>query len=360
MSLWDLIGSADAVVVARVVSLGRGASPEGVSAFAGVDAHDTVALEVIDAWKGTPPRELQVNLVGFTQQHAYVVGEIVLAFLVEGTAYAQRLRIAQAQVEAEGKRRRSRGDVDGTTAGERSEPPSWSPEQKARAREKAAADVRHFEEWVGGRWIENGLSEDARSRTSDLESLEDVVRAAAGLDGTGTGEADRREWTLSALERPGMRDAIVIDMAELRTQKEPLTDSDLQRIARVFADAPSVGYADLPMLKLLSAYPDPAVDAAAASVVEAALRMDPIPDWAPPLVSAALARYGDDFVERIGRDDRDRQGRLIEESPGRGTLPAHLGRRSPRPRHPGGRTRGAAAGSPDPLPRLTAGATLCP
>jgi len=325
MSLWDLIGSADAVVVARVVSLGRSASPEGVSAFTGGDTHDTVALEVIDAWKGAPPRELQVNLVGFTQQHAYVVGETVLAFLVEGTAYAQRLQIAQAQIEAEEEAQaETEGDVDGITAGEWSEPPSWSPEERARAHEKAAADVRHFEEWVDGRWIENGLSEDARSRTADLESLEELVRAAARLHpaGTDTRQEDHTEWVLSALERPGMRDALVMDMAELTTAKGALTEADLQRIARVFAGAPSVGYADLPMLKLLAAYPDPAVDAAAASVVEAALRMDPIPDWAPPLVSAALARYGDDFVERIGRDDRDRQGRLIEESPGRGTLPA--------------------------------------
>jgi len=322
MSLWDLIGSADAVVVARVVSLGRGASPQEVSAFTGVDAHDTATLEVIDAWKGTPPPELQVDLFDGAQR-GYVVGEVVLAFLVEGTAMAQRLRIAQAQIEAEEEAEAEAG-VDGMTAGEWSEPPSWSPEERARALEKAAADVRHFEEWVDGRWIENGLSEDARSRTNDLESLEDFVRAAARLHATGTDthQEGHTGWVVSALERPGMRDALVIDMAELSTSKESLTDADLQRIARVFADAPSVGYADLPMLKLLASYPDPAVDAAAASVVEAALRMDPIPDWAPPMVSAALARYGDHFVERIGRDDRDRQGRLIEESSGRGTLPA--------------------------------------
>ncbi len=86
--------------------------------------------------------------------------------------------------------------------------------------------------------------------------------------------------------------------------------------------------------------------------------MDPIPDWAPPLVSAALARYGDDFVERIGRDDRDRQA-LIEESPGRGTLPAiwTAARRDPASRGP---SRGAAAGPPGSLPRVTAGATLSP
>ena len=36
MSLWDLIGSADAVVVARVVSLGRGASPQEVSSVISV------------------------------------------------------------------------------------------------------------------------------------------------------------------------------------------------------------------------------------------------------------------------------------------------------------------------------------
>ena len=326
MSLWDLIGSADAVVVARVVSLGRSASSEGVSTFTGVGTHDTATLEVINAWKGTPPGELQVDLLDGAPGR-YVVGEVVLAFLVEGTAMARRLRIAQAQIEAEEEAEaepEAGANAEGTTAGEWSEPPRRSPEERARAHEKAAAEVRHFEEWADGRWIENGLSEDARSRTKDLEGLEDLVRAAARLHpaGSDTRLEGHTEWVLSALERPGMRDALVMDMAELSTAKGALTDADLQRIARIFAGAPSVGYPDLPMLKLLATYPDPAVDAAAASVVEAALRMDPIPDWAPPLVSAALARYGDDFVERIGRDDRDRQGRLIEESPGRGTLPA--------------------------------------
>ena len=297
-----------------------------------------MTLEVIDAWKGTPPRELQVNLVGFTQQHAYVVGETVLAFLVEGTAYAQRLQIAQAQIEAEEEAQaeaeaEAEGDVDGNDRRRAERTVELVPGREGPGQREGRRRCAAFRGVGPRRWIENGLSEDARpARATSKASRMSFARPP--VDGAGTGEADRQSWTLSALERPGMRDAMVIDMAELRTEKEPLTDSDLQRLARVFADAPSVGYADLPMLKLLSAYPDPAVDAAAASVVEAALRMDPIPDWGP-----AAGRHGARSLRRrLRRADRTRRPRPAG-APHRGIprprhAPRDLGRRSARPRHP--------------------------
>jgi len=65
------------------------------------------------------------------------------------------------------------------------------------------------------------------------------------------------------------------------------------------------------LLQLLQRDPGSEVDVAAAAVIEAGLRMKPIPSWATDMVEEALLRYGDDFSARIGRDDRDSSGRLV-------------------------------------------------
>jgi hypothetical protein len=51
-------------------------------------------------------------------------------------------------------------------------------------------------------------------------------------------------------------------------------------------------------------------------------RMNPIPEWATPMVGQVPARSGDRFVDRIGRDAATRNDASSREVPGRGTLPA--------------------------------------
>jgi hypothetical protein len=69
------------------------------------------------------------------------------------------------------------------------------------------------------------------------------------------------------------------------------------------------------------------------------------------MVVEELHRYGDDFSERIGRDDRDPSGRLIEDSPGGGTIPTIWAVAPPDPGIPEMPPAAASPGSAPPTTR---------
>jgi len=125
-------------------------------------------------------------------------------------------------------------------------------------------------------------------------------------------------WLVSVVEQPAFREEALYS---LLPEESSLSGEQLARLAGAFLRAPAVDASDVAMLDLLARYPGAEVDLAAASVIEAALRMGRIPWWTTPMVAAALHRYGDDFSERIGRDDRDPSGRLIYSDGATETLP---------------------------------------
>jgi hypothetical protein len=204
-------------------------------------------------------------------------------------------------------------EVDGDSS--RSE---WTPEEEAAALAEAEAEQRRFEEWAVVRWIDADLSSGI-VRGDDPDAIGEIVRAALRLQSSPPVSADDRiDWILSAAELPALHNEMVF---ELSAMQAALTERQARRLASLWIAAPAVDATDAVVLGLLAHYPDSSVDFAAASVIEAGLRMKPIPSWTTELVVSALARYGDDMWERVGRDDRDNAGHLIYMDGSDDTLP---------------------------------------
>jgi hypothetical protein len=315
-SLWDEVSSVDLIVLARVSRFEDPApGPPDGDALTPRVPHRAVVLQVLDTWKGDPTDEVRVENV-WSYEPQYVEGDVVVAFLVRAERHAQDWRraldpvdepVEEPAVEAE-------GDADGE---EMVYVPSADDlEAVERSRQRELGEIARFEEKYAGRWLSVESSRVPADEGEDRDAFERLIRSAALYEPATRGSAPI-DWLLSAVENPATRDGAIYDLLDARSR---MTESDYARLADAFVRAPGVDASDVLMLHALDSYASADVDRAAAAVVEAGLRMRPIPGWVPPMVSAALGRHGDDLMNRVGVDDRDPSGRLIEEPDGGGTI----------------------------------------
>ena len=283
-------------------------------------------LEALDVWKGPGAMEVRVDLEP-NSPAPFAEGDVLLVFLERGETLAGRYG---ESTEAMTREELLEAGVDEVNVAQLLE-------ENVKGRESAL----RFEKWAAGRWlhVSNRMLPES---DAERDALEKLIRAAARLQAGGTVSfEDRIEWLVSVVEQPAFRDEALYS---LLPDESSLTSEQLARLAGAFLRAPAVDASDILMLDLLARYPGAEVDMAAASVIEAALRMARIPAWATPMVAAALHRYGDDFSERIGRDDRGPFGPPHLHGWRHGNAADHMGRRPPRPRHPG--SASGRAGSP--------------
>ncbi|HEX4441049.1 MAG TPA: hypothetical protein VH854_13320 [Thermoanaerobaculia bacterium] len=320
-TLWDQVHDADLVVVARIVRIER---PDAEVRDEDWMSRESVLVQVIDSWKGeAPASEVRISFIGGPPRW-YTEGRTVLLFLERGDLMTARWRAAEAQAEETPAAANSGAENDVIESGETEDvvvetTSSWTAEERARAAVELEAEERRFADWASGRWIDAGIYGDVLARTQDFNGLGELVRRAADMQANGrVSLADQRSWMVAAAANDAVHDDVVYGLLGM---KDDLTNEELARLADIFVRHPAVGPSDIAMLELLRHYPGSEVDVTAASVIEAAVRIRPIPDWTTPIVVEALHRYGDDFSERIGRDDRDPAGRLIESQPGAGTIP---------------------------------------
>jgi len=302
LSLWDVIDQADWIALVRVARIE--VEPDPGNPAAGVsEEHEVAVLEALGVWKGPSEIEARVDLEPGAPA-PYAEGDLVVVFLERGESRAKRLRDANAPTSRE----------ELLELGVEEEDVAQILETSAEEQETSL----RFESWAQGRWLH--VSERALPESdADLAALREIVRTAARLQAAvPVSFEDRLDWLVSVVERRAFRDEALYS---LLPQESSLTEEQLARLAGAFLGAPSVDASDIDMLNLLARYEGAEVDMAAASVVEAALGMSPIPGWATSMVDAALRRYGDDFSERIGRDDRDPAGRLVYMEGTRDTLP---------------------------------------
>jgi len=302
LSLWDVIDQADWIALVRVARIE--VEPRPGNPAAGVsEEHEVAVLEALGVWKGPSEIEARVDLEPGAPA-PYAEGDLVVVFLERGESRAKRLRDANAPTSRE----------ELLELGVEEEDVAQILETSAEEQETSL----RFESWAQGRWLH--VSERALPESdADLAALREIVRTAARLQAAvPVSFEDRLDWLVSVVERRAFRDEALYS---LLPQESSLTEEQLARLAGAFLGAPSVDASDIDMLNLLARYEGAEVDMAAASVVEAALGMSPIPGWATSMVDAALRRYGDDFSERIGRDDRDPAGRLVYMEGTRDTLP---------------------------------------
>jgi hypothetical protein len=303
LSLWGVIDQADWVALVRVTRIEVEPNP-GNPASGVSEEHEVAVLEALDVWKGPSEMvEVRVDLEP-NAPAPYVEGDLVVVFLERGESRARRFREANAPTSRE----------ELLELGVEEDGVAQILEASAEEQETSL----RFESWAPGRWLQ--VSELALPESdADLAALGELVRTAARLQASGpVSFEDRLDWLVSVVERRAFRDEALYS---LLSEESSLTDEQLARLAAAFLGAPSVDASDIAMLNLLERYRGVEVDMAAASVIEAVLGMSPIPGWATPMVDAALRRYGDDFSERIGRDDRDPAGRLIYMKGTRDTLP---------------------------------------
>jgi hypothetical protein len=164
--------------------------------------------------------------------------------------------------------------------------------------------IRRFADWAPGHGFEIEAWTGSSFPKQSLETFRKVVTRAAQLQlESGAGEEVRREWIVETAEDPDARFHAFNELMNLKP--EGLTDSQRSRLAAAFVRSPRVGFTDFAMLRLLRGRTDPQVDRTAASVVEAGLQREPIPDWVVPLVEEVLWRHGDDLKRRIGREEDD-------------------------------------------------------
>ena len=300
-SLWLLVERSDLVALARVQRVDVDESPGNPFLHGHSADHETALLTVIDSWKGEFPSEVRVENGGH-----YAVGEVVLVFLERGEAQARAWRtlLDEARTEA-------LTEWDSESSGDDGSDLDWLEEYEE--------EVRLFEAWAPGRWLESDVWDASSLEAEDLDALREAIARAGELQASGNAGADaRREWLIQVTEARATRRHAVGDLANVESE---LSDSDLARLAAAFIRTPSVNEDDLALLKLLTRRSDSGIDLAAASLVEAGLLLRPIPAWVVELVDVVLQRYGDSFADRIGRDDRDPRGRLIYTGEGENTLP---------------------------------------
>lgn len=295
MTLWDLVQSADLVAVARVVRVDSDPTP--FEPFPdGDDSHDVVVLDLLETWKGTDVGQIRVDVPSRLTMDPYVEGAVVLVFLKRGESVARDWRHAAAWQP-------SRDELEEIGLAEEDY------DELIASRSKEQDSIRRFEEWSSGRWLELDEGRQLPKSDEDRAALEDVVRDAVRLQSAGeVTDAVRLDWFISVVAHRGLREG---NLYGLQAAEPELSDRQLARIADILASTPAVDETDLALLQLLQRDPGSEVDVAAAAVIEAGLRMKPIPSWATDMVEEALLRYGDDFSARIGRDDRDSSGRLV-------------------------------------------------
>jgi hypothetical protein len=289
---------------------------------------NSVTLRVLETWKGPAMTEVRMEVFDASP---YRVGDVMLAFLKSGET---------------------------RTAATEDWLDEWVPEnpEELALRAKAREENRRFAAWSAGRWFSagNAPSSIAFPREQDRAVIKDLLLAAIRLQSSGTIDPpDLRDWFVSAAEHrvtrseglsrlqwelvPATYRLVDADSEEaeeepmdasetevedaVESAPEPLTKDQLARLAAGFARDPAVDASDATMLRLLADYPDLEVDRTAASLVEAGLQLRPIPSWVTEIVELALARYGDVFADRIGRDDIDKEGRPIYTGEGENTLP---------------------------------------
>lgn len=338
-SLWDVIESADLIVVARVVRVEREAADDDLRLHVNYRYTTVAVLEVTEAWKGSPPDELRVSFQ-WGAPTDWVPDAVVLAFLQSGESMVEERRAAlesrnappAADATTESERPLEESDavdvivLDETGGGEDSEDVVWTAEDEARAREEEERiraredeEIRAWEAWAAGRWLTLDPPYEVGERWDENQKglAELVARAAELQDGGRASESDRRAWLVAAVENPATRGEALRD---LLAQKSRLSGDELAALTASFSRSPAVDDSDLVMLRIFAGRADLEVDRAAAAVVEAGIRLTPVPAWVVSFVEETLRRCGDDFAARIGRDDRDARGRPIYTGPGENTL----------------------------------------
>jgi hypothetical protein len=329
--LFGLSARADAILLVRIDGVEnpvpplRGEWDENDDHF----EENSVTLHVLETWKGPAMSEVRMQVFDTS---GYKVGALMVAFLETGET-------------------RTASNEEALTYWETDEP-----EQLA-VRAEALERNRRYAAWSAGRWFVAGTvsATVAFPREQDVDAIKGLVLAAARLQSEGRVDPRGwRDWFVTAAERRATRyeglwilqiDLLPPDLppvdsdvqeisndleigadetaveSEASAPPEPLTEEQLARLAAGFASEPAVDASDAAMLQLLADYPDLEVDRTAASVVEAGLLLRPIPAWVTKMVELTLARYGDVFADRIGRDDVDKEGRPIHTGEGENTLP---------------------------------------
>ena len=319
--LFELSARADLIVLARIdaVEASPNLREQEWDEYADDFEEDAVVLRVLETWKG--PSMAQVRMQVYSAKSGYKVGDLMVAFLDQGESPTEEWELSAEELA------------------------SFSPEERDDVVKGLAQASRHAA-WSEGRWFSAGsvLSTVAFPREQDVAAIKDLVLAAQRIQSGGTVDRQAlRDWYVTAAERRITRyeglsplrwelvpqvlepvegpstDSEEIDSDE--NVSEPLTKDQLDRLAAGFAHEPAVDGSDTWMLEVLASYPDLEVDRTAASVVEAGLLLRPIPEWVTRMVELTLARYGDRFADRIGRDDVDKQGRPIYTGEGENTLP---------------------------------------
>lgn len=308
-TLWEMVEGADLVAVARVARIEADPTVFGVETEDAGD-HEVAVLDVLDVWKGPSIAQVRLDFRSRFTTTRYREGAVVLVFLERGESRARRWReVTETAFEPPTPEEIEELGLDEA---------AFSPRELAMERQREEEEVRKFESWAAGRWLESGEQELPDSN-EDRAVLERLVRDAARLQSAGkVSETDRLDWFIAAAAPQSLRRENVY---ALRAAETDLTDEQLGRIADILATAPALNETDLVLLQILKRHSGSEVDTAAAAVIEAALRMKPIPDWTTAMIEEALRRYGDDFSERVGRDDRDSSGRLIYMAGADETLP---------------------------------------
>jgi hypothetical protein len=294
-SPWQVVMQAELIMVARVVNVGVDLTIDPSTSPPYSDEQFAI-LEVLDVWKGDPGGEVRVDFE-LSAPAEFTPGEVVLAFLERGESKAQRWR-ADAQQQAEAEEAISREYFPEL------EPSAGHPHLSHDTED----GIRRFETWAAGRWVEILSEEIFGDENDEVDSLREVVLEAVRLQALGAvDEVSEQEWLVSVAERPSTR-AVSLNKLDADT----LTQDQLARLASSFVRQPAIDGTDLDMLVLLSEYTDPDVDRTAVAVVEAGLRMDPIPWWMVPMVAETLLRFGSDFGEIYQRISPDPTAHLAE------------------------------------------------
>jgi hypothetical protein len=354
MSIWTYIDEAETIALVRIERLDAHelSASETEPAWPVPRKRTAAELRVLERFKGDTPATISVDLGEDYGSMRWKVGDVFVALLQRGAERAAREREFESyqyeHFEAQLDENREQVQEDFGF------PRSSEDLEKMRRDSVAAHDA--FEAWMANRWsLFNYLRFDEYSEETDFEAARDVVRLAVELQADGSDDAERLDWHIAAAAHRATRGEGLIDLYYLLDfrsapmevnvpedesevgEEEPVSEDvklsseelakpelsreQLRRLAEGFAREPAVDETDLTMLRLLAPYPDLEVDRAAASVIEAGLRLRPIPEWVTEMVDEALKRYGDNFADRIGRDDVDSRGRPIYTGEGENTLP---------------------------------------
>lgn len=259
-TLWDLVGEAERVVLARVDVVTRAAGNDG--AFQG----STARLEILETWKGPPGSSVEVSFFGgmiCPAPDRYIEGETVLAFLESGEA-----RLAEI---------------------------------------KEAKERDTFAERWSGRWFTVALSYGTLYPEPEaVPVFRELVADALELRAHGpVPEAERRRWLVRAAVDPATRwhglydlarDADTVHSFYDHRPASPdvgLASEDLARLAGAFHDDPALDNTVPMMLKVLAGYPSRDVDLAGLAAVETALSEKKVPYWVHQAILLVRARFGD-------------------------------------------------------------------